>query len=248
MAAITSAAIGLGTAAYGIYNSEKQRKSAQKDLNDYDRQVLDNAFSDIPINTAGSDLLREQSAQSSANMVDALQAGGSRAIIGGLPKVGAYTNQIDQQAARLLDDQYQRRDYAAAQDNARIEGITENRDNSNINALSSQVQSGKQGVWDGIMGIGSSIGYGARNYNQSPNPTANSIGNIQPMGVQPSPNMPIQATPLQSYPAANLNPGAQQYPSPYFDFSNSYQPAQNTDFGPQQYNPFFNFGTSYNGY
>ena len=100
----------------------------------------------------GSDLLREENARTSAGLTDALQQSGTRGIIGGIPRVVSATNQINQDAAKLLDDQQQRREYAIAGDNARIEGITEDRDNGNIAGLSSQVDAGRQDMWDGIMG------------------------------------------------------------------------------------------------
>lgn len=163
MAAITTAALSLGMAGYQAIEGDKQRKAARRALNDYERQELDNAFKDISISTYGSDLLREENARTSAGLVDAAQQGGSRSIIGAIPKIVAATNEINQEAAKNLDGQVINRDYAIAGDNARIEGITENRDNANIAALSSQEQAGKQDFWNGLMGAGSAISYGAKN-------------------------------------------------------------------------------------
>jgi hypothetical protein len=161
-AAVTGTIIGAGVAGYTIYNSERQRKEAQDDLNDYERQDLENAFENIQISTMGSDLAKEEAAGNAATMIDTLQRGGTRAIFGGLPKVQEYLTGVNNQAAQYLDAQQTRRDYAAAQDNQRIRDITENRDNQNITALSSQINAGKEGVMNGVMGLGSSLFYGAR--------------------------------------------------------------------------------------
>lgn len=255
-AGIIGAGVGTGLSLYNTISSAKQKRRAQNELNDYDRQVLDNAFENIPINTAGSDLLREQGAQTTANMVDALQNGGTRAIIGGLPRVGAYVNEIDRAAARNLDDQYTRRDYAAAADNARIERITEDRDIANINALSTQVDAGRQGVWDGLMGFGSSIAAGAREIGRGTveNPQVTAITDtMNPAPLTSAPATPITAStlPVSYNPNFGTNYAPLQYAEPYFDFAKSYvPPAENSNvIGPSATPyPYFNFATSFNGF
>lgn len=162
MAAVTGTIIGAGVAGYTIYNSERQRKESQDTLNDYERQDLENAFENIQVSTMGSDLAKEEAAGNAATMIDTLQRGGTRAIFGGLPKVQEYLTGVNNQAAQYLDGQQTRRDYAVAQEEGRIRDMVENRDMQNIGALSSQINAGKQGVMNGVMGLGSSLFYGAR--------------------------------------------------------------------------------------
>lgn len=162
MAAATSAIIGgAGLALSGIQaiDGANRSKKGERELNNYERQELNNAYENISISTMGSDLLREENARTTSNLVDATQLGGARSIIGGIPRIAATTNQINQEAAKMLDDQVREREYAIAGDNARIEGITENRDISNINALSSQVDSGRQDMWSGFGSALSSAAY-----------------------------------------------------------------------------------------
>ena len=162
MAVATVAA--LGTAAYGIYSSEQKKKEAKRNLNDYERQTLDNAFENIQISTMGSDLLTEQAGITSASLVDSAQQAGTRGILSTLPKVVGYTNSVNQEAAKLLDDQNQRRSYAVAGDNARIEGITENRDVANIAGYSSQINQAEKDKNSYIMGGLSALSYGLRDF------------------------------------------------------------------------------------
>jgi len=169
-AAVTSAVIGgAGLVMGGIkaIDGAKRSKNARKELNAYERQSLDNAFEDISVSTMGSDLLREENARTSSGLTDALQQSGTRGIIGGIPRVIGATNTINQEAAKLLDDQVQKREYAIAGDNVRIEGMTEERDNANIDALSSQVDAGRQDMWDGIIGGLSSAAFGAQSYSKN---------------------------------------------------------------------------------
>lgn len=166
MAAVTSAIIGgVGAAlsTYEVIDGAKRAKRAQRELNDYERQTIDNAFQDMPISTEGIDLQRDEANRTAASLVDSAQNSGSRAIIGAAPKISAGINDVNAGIYQYLDSLNNQRNYAIAGDNARIEGIKENRDNNNIAALSSQVQAGRQDMWSGIMGLGSSIGYAGRN-------------------------------------------------------------------------------------
>lgn len=164
-AAVSSAIIGgAGLVMSGVQaiDGMNRSKKAQRELNNYERQELNNAFEDVQISTMGSDLMREEGARTTANLVDATQMGGARTVIGGIPRVIGASNEINREAAKMLDDQVQRREYAIAQDNARIEGITENRDIANINALSSQVEAGRQDMWSGFGSALSSAAYMGR--------------------------------------------------------------------------------------
>ena len=226
MAAITTAAIGVGMAAYTIHNAEQQKKKASRALNSYERQELDNAFKEIEISTFGSDILREENARTSAGLVDAAQQGGTRSIIGAVPKVVAATNQINQEAAKLVDDQIINRSYAIAGDNARIEGITENRDQNNINALGSQIQAANQDKINGVMGLASSLAYAGRSMgSNNPNaqrPAVESVESPRPAGLQTNDSayFPTASVPFSNTPYSM--PTASPYDDPMFgyDFSN----------------------------
>lgn len=152
MAAITSASIGLVAAGASIYQGEQQKKKAKAELNSYERQELINAAEQIQISTVGTDLMREETQRTTANMVDALQGGGSRTIGAGIPQLQAGINQTNRQIQKDLDDQVIRREYAIAEEEGNIRGIKEHRDAQNINAISSQYAAGDQNMWNGVSG------------------------------------------------------------------------------------------------
>lgn len=145
------------------YKGAEDKKKAQNALNDYERQSLDNAFENIKISTIGSDLIREESGRTSANLVDASRNAGIRGILGGIPKIQSFTNTENQEARKYLDDQVIKREYAIAGDETDLRGMRENRDNSNIAALSSQVQKGDAEMMNGISGVAKGLQYGANN-------------------------------------------------------------------------------------
>lgn len=204
MAAVTTAAIGVAAAGYQIYNAEQKKKAAQKELNSYERQELNNAFENVQVSTMGSDLLREENARTSASLINAAQLSGTRSIIGGIPKIVSSTNAINQEAAKLIDDQVVKREYAIAGDNARIEGITENRDIANISALSSQIDSANQDKWNGINSAITSASYLGRNINQNKSTQIDNSNSFNPPdqnfseGINYTPSSPYFTTPMSS--------------------------------------------------
>lgn len=230
MAAGTTALItgGLGLALGGAQaiGGAKRAREANRELNDYERQSLDNAFKDIPLYTEGIDLMRDENARVSGSLIDSASNAGARTIIGAAPRVAAATNSLNADAAANLDNQNMRRAYAIAGDNARIEGITEDRDIANINALSTAANAGRQDMWSGILGAASGLG---------------AIGR----GITPSATNPSAATPYTNTGVAPTGPA--QYPSyNAFDFTNSYMPPAG---GPNPYPAgYFNFPNSFNGY
>lgn len=203
MAGVTSAVIGVGLSAYQIAQAEKAKKAARKGLNEYERQTLDNAFENVSISTLGSDLLKEEGQRSAAGYVDTLQNAGVRGVVGGIPKVVASLNNVNQDAAKMLDSQFINREYAIAGDNARIEGIRENRDMSNIAGLSSQLNAAKQDAMNGYMGMASSIAMGAREFEN---------------GMNNRTRTPIETLNVNSMPAIGINDvyGGPITASPYF--------------------------------
>lgn len=157
-AAIIGAAASTSAAGYSVYQGEQQKKKAKAELNSYERQGLENAFEEVGISTVGTDLMREEAQRTTANIVDALQGGGSRSLAL-LPAVQANTNQVNRQIQKDIDDQVIQREYAIAGEDSRIMGIKEQRDNQNIAALGSQYMAGEQNTWNGINGAIAAISY-----------------------------------------------------------------------------------------
>lgn len=170
MAAVTTAAISIGVSGYMAYNAAEEKKEAKRAMNSYDRQDLKNPFENVQISTVGSDLMREESGRTSANLVDAVRQGGDRAIISAIPKIQAYTNLENRDAQKYIDDQVLKREYAIAGDETNMRAMKENRDNANIAAISSQIDKADQDMWNGISGVASGISYGANSIQATSKP------------------------------------------------------------------------------
>lgn len=210
MAAITSASIGLATAGASIYQGAEQKKKAKAELNAYERQELNNAFENVEISTVGTDLMREEAQRTTANIVDALQGGGSRGLAM-LPAVQANTNQVNRQIQKDIDDQIIQREYAIAGEDSRIMGIKEQRDNQNIAALGSQYMAGEQNVWNGVNGavaaassLGGAIGSKSASIPQTRESQTSLSGSITPQGgYNPLFNAGFQLSPIPKFTTEN---------------------------------------------
>lgn len=207
MAGLTTSAIGAGMSLFNLVDSNKRRRNASNELNNYERQTLDNAFEEMPISLEGYKYMQDENARTMANAVDTLRGGGIRGAIAGAPRVVAAGNDLNADIARGLDEQINRRSYASAGDNARIEGITEARDMQNINALSSQLNAANQDRFSSMLGLGSSIAYGIRNFQPNPTPNVSAIS-ANPAGpVNTMPANPYSFnTPYSFAPASTVNP------------------------------------------
>ena len=167
MAIGTAAAIGAGTglltSGFQAYQGYEKNKKAERDLSEYQRQELKNNYEDVQISTLGSDLMRDENGRTTASLVDASRGGGLRGIFGGIPKIQEYNSNENQKAQVQLDDQFNKRQYAIAEDNSRLQNIKEMRDRENIAGMSSQAQAGRQDMWSGALGLAKSTMYAADN-------------------------------------------------------------------------------------
>ena len=153
---IGTAGAGLLLSGYQAYKGNEQSKQARRDLKNYKRNDLTNAYENNQISTVASDYAKERNDQMSADMVDASRNGGIRAIFGGIPKIQAMTNSANQEGRQYLDGQIQQRQQNIAQDNVRIRDMREDRDYQNIAGMSSQQQAGEQNKWKGMMSFANS--------------------------------------------------------------------------------------------
>ena len=156
---VASAGISAGLGIYQAIKGSKEQRDASRALNEYQRQQLDNAYDNVQVSTRGADLQREEQARLASSQVDALQGAGTRALVGGLGRVETGNQRVNLGIGANLDEQQKAIDQMKAEDDVRIRMMQENREQNDINALSSQYQAGKQ---DANMGMGNIVqGFGS---------------------------------------------------------------------------------------
>jgi hypothetical protein len=169
MAAITSAAIAVAGGAYQAISSAKQAKAAKDALNNLKLPEPKNIADGMKVSTFGSELQKEQASKRFNTEVDALRSGGIRGVIGGLSSASERQKEIDRQLMADLDIKQERINEIRAQDEARIQGVYENRYQADVAALSSQYNAGQQGMMQGISGAAQGLASGAQMFQSQKN-------------------------------------------------------------------------------
>ena len=239
---------GVSVAALGgaaqILSGSKRAREAKKALKNFQRQDLKNVTKGMRVSTMGAELQTKEAQRRFATSVDALSSGGVRGLVGGLGQVEQQQQMQQQQIAANLDQQQVAIDRMAAQDEARIQGMQEQRDNQAIQGMGAELAAGRAQVASGIsgiaqagvsmatMGLGSGAGKAAGTVSESAaklnkagmaalnvgSQAALALGNnisAMPDSRQSSFTPPSQLN--------NVNPYAtqQQYQLPEVDFSNN---------------------------
>lgn len=157
--AATAMAGGLAQTISGMSDKAKSKK----ELDNLEAPELDNAFKDIQISTVGSDIMREENARTTSNLIDAAKSGGTRSVMSAIPKIQEFNNNANLDTRKYLDDQVIERDYAIANKDGQLQRLEENRYQGELQGLGQMYNVGNQQMWSGIQGMSSSMMYGARN-------------------------------------------------------------------------------------
>lgn len=155
MAAATTIAMGV-TAAAGIgktISGAVRANKAKRDLKNFKRQELTNIAEGLSVSTLGAELQQREASRRFATSVDALQAGGVRGVVGGLARQEAQQQRVTQQIAANLDQQQKQIDMMRAQDEARIRGMQETREEDAMSVMRAERASARQTMMSGLSDV-----------------------------------------------------------------------------------------------
>lgn len=159
MAVATGVAIAAGvTAAAGAAKTAmgaSQARRAKRELDKFKRQELTNIAEGMTVSTLGADLQTQEAQRRFATSVDALQSGGVRGVVGGLAQQEAQQQVLQRQIAADLDQQQRQIDMVRAQDEARIQGMQEQRESFDYQRMLGERAAGRQMIGAGIGEIAS---------------------------------------------------------------------------------------------
>ena len=160
IALATTAAIG-GAQAIGGAVKTKRAKEA---LKNFKRQELKNVADELRVSTLGADLQTEEGQRRFSTSVDALRSAGVRGLIGGLGQQELMQQRMQAQIAAGLDMQQVEIDRLRAEDEVRIRGMMETRDEQAIAGLSEELAYGRQMTQAGLQNLmqtgGAALKYG----------------------------------------------------------------------------------------
>lgn len=151
-AAIVSAGVGI----YQVVDGAKKTKEANQALRDFKRQDLVNPFGNLQVSTLKSEQQTDANLSSFATSVDALQRGGTRAVLGGLPRLNEFNILVQNQISQDLENQDIQRKILFAQGEERIRAIQEGREIDALQGIGQQLQTGRQDIMSGASNVLSS--------------------------------------------------------------------------------------------
>ena len=177
--ATVTAIAGIGMSAYQAHQGAKEKKEAKRALEKRQNQKLENVHEDEQVVTRGTDLRKEQQNVLQAQQMQTLAGAGARGIVGGLGRVEAGSQAVNREVGVNLENQQAQINQRISNDNATLRGMREDRDNRDVQALSSQYNAGNQQMWQGLSGVTQSAmaGISAQDTNNTTNNTTNTTTN-----------------------------------------------------------------------
>ncbi len=155
--AIGTAALGAGTGLAKFFEGANMQREAQEFIDNFEWQDLSNPYENQQISTKSADLQKEQANLMSATAVDALQGGGTRALVGGLGGVISQNNTLNRQIGADLDKQQKELNYAISAQNVKNQDTIERRQSDELQGYGQQLYAGmnlKQQGFGNIIGAG----------------------------------------------------------------------------------------------
>jgi hypothetical protein len=215
-----SAGLGIVGGISNMISGAKEKRDAENALENYQRQELKNVAEGLQVSTLSSDLQREEQSRLASGQIQAARESGTRGMIGSLGRIEAGNQRVMRETGANLDMQQKQIDQIQAEDDARIRGMQENREQNDINALSSQYQAGKQEMFGGFGNIiqgtgmlGGAFGkMGGGQGNQMPQ--VENANQLQPQGVVPF-QQKMQTTPYPTSQFGQFGQGIFAQPNPY---------------------------------
>jgi hypothetical protein len=160
--AIAGSALGIVGGIGKMIGGGKRRRAIERAMKSFKRQELKNINEGRRgVSTRGADIAREEAQRGTATSVDALQSGGIRGVVGGLNSIQEANNNQAMQIGAGIDQQQLQFEREYASDEARLQGIRENRDNQELAAMQAQLNAATQDQASGLGDISQSLFAGA---------------------------------------------------------------------------------------
>ena len=150
------AGAGLALSAYQTVDSAIDAKNAQDKIDAFKPQELTNPQENVQLSTLASEQATKANNINVATSVDALQRGGTRAILGGIPRINEGSILLQNQISQDLERQDRERSILIARGEERIQGIQEQREREALQGLGQELNVANQNFATGLGDMASS--------------------------------------------------------------------------------------------
>ena len=145
------AAVSVGSSVAQGVQARNDRKKAQSALDNYERQDLENTTFRRSVPTMGANLAREEAIRTQAEMAHLAARGSNVSGIAAGGGISQHTTRSMQEISAQLQEAEFRLQNMMAEDQQRIQGMQENRENMDIQGLGAQIAGAREresAAWD----------------------------------------------------------------------------------------------------
>lgn len=139
----TGLLVSTGLSIHKQQQAKKEARRARREIENYERQDLKNVYAGLALPVEQARIQRESIQQQAATTTEALSRAGARGLAQ-LPRVQQQQQQGMAQISAQLEESRFRLNQLIAQDEARIQGIKEQRDVANLQGLGQQYNVARQ--------------------------------------------------------------------------------------------------------
>ena len=158
---VATGLIGGGISALQYFQGRAQMNSAQKSIDSFQYEDVQNPYDTLSVSTLGADLEKRQQMISQAGSIDALKGAGARGLIAGMGKVQAGFNDTYSKIGAGLDEQQKKIDYAGAQYKTKMNDMTRSAENAQLAGYGKLLDYGldtKQQSGETLLATGAMVG------------------------------------------------------------------------------------------
>ena len=166
-------ALSAGALAIG---GNRRRKRAERELRKLIPPELSNPYANLRVSTLGADQASQNQSQQNANIIQAAQRGGVRAMASVTPQLTQSNIEQNRNIAANLDQQFVQNDRLEAQGAERIRNMHEARYNNTLAGLQAERSAGLQDTYTGLGQLGVTLGSMGSNFMGQNNPMNNNSG------------------------------------------------------------------------
>lgn len=151
-------AVGISALSSGVnlVSGLSRKAKAKRALKNFKRQELRNVTEGMRVSTLGAEFKMQEASRRFASSVDALRSGGVRGVVGGLGRQEQIQQVGMNQITADLDRQQMMIERMRAQDEARIRGMQERREDAAIAGLGKEISEGRNQAMAGAAGLAKS--------------------------------------------------------------------------------------------
>lgn len=198
------AGAGLGISAFQTGKGIVDSKKTEQEIRDFNQQERTNPYENLQLSTSKSEQQTKANLINVATSVDALQRGGARSVLAGIPRLNESSILLQNQISQDLENQDKERSLLIARGEERLQDIQEQREREALQGLGQKLNVANQNIVTGLSDMASSGLALSQSISSTPKAEANVESDISSsqVGVQ---NV-ATVNPLNNQTAGYINP------------------------------------------